>query len=447
MNSYSVSAIANNTYFTSNVFLDETFQLLDPSVPLTESMKKALIEWDFKVVYSDGSQKTEKNMPVQPQTATSTPQEEKKPVPQNVSYESIDINDLLGLPQQSSSLGEVPPPPPVPDVPFVDDIPETPAAAAPVTAAKEEHNTVSKQDAANSEKIRETYDEYLEYVNDVYTRYATHKELNFQEIADKSKQLVLFVRDNQNSLLRIIPSEKERKKNFLVSHSMRSTVLAITIGTALHLQPHKLVNLAVACILHEIGQIRLPPQLYMTDRLLTAPEKTQMTKHPIIGYNILKEHNFPLEVQLGVLDHHERENGSGYPRKIAGDKITSFAKIISVACSFEAISAPRLFREERSTYEAMVEMMQNHDKAYDETVIKALLKCLSLFPIGAYVQLADGNIAQVVDVIANEPKHPKVQIIEKGTNALADIVETNTAEHRIVRVLNKKEIAKIKKAN
>ncbi len=463
MKSIPLASITGDTYFTDNVFLDESFQLLDKSVPLTTSMKKAMADWSFTSIYTDGNQRSADTPAAPKDKQEAAAAEEKKEIPQNVSYESVDINDLLGLPQQESPAIKVPKAPPVPDLPdiakgptenvggedSIDDMfasmEESKAEAFAVEATAEEQQ---QADSQKLDEARNAYNSYLEYVDEVYTRYATHKELDYKQISERIKEMILFIRDNQSYILRIIPSDREKEKNFLVSHSLRSTVLAIIIGETLQMQAPKLISLGIACLVHEIGQIRLPPQLYMTDRLLTAPEKVQMAKHPIIGYNILKEHNFPLAVQLGVLDHHERENGNGYPRHIKGDKITSFAKIISVACSFEAITAPRLFREERSAYEAMLEMLKNHDGAYDETVIKALLRSLSLFPIGAYVQLANGKIAQVVDVTPGQPKCPKVKLIDKEkTEESPASISTDTAENKIVRVLNKIEVAKIKGTN
>ncbi len=475
MKSIPLAAIANDTYFSDNVFLDDSFQLLDKSVPLTASIKKAMADWSFTVVYTDGSQRTaaEAHAPqtqAQPQVQvnaqlqmqaqkTAAKPEEKKAAVESTSFESIDINDLLGLPSKNNPIVNVPKAPPVPDVP---EISRTPGEvyesdesvvdkfnlnddSMAVQHYKEETPQIEQQRLNNAS---EAYDTYLEYVDEIFTRYATHKELDYQQISEKVKEMLLYIRDNQRYILRVIPSALEKEKNFLVGHSLRSTVLAIIIGYALALPPPKLIGLGVACLIHEIGQIRLPPQLYMTDRLLTAPEKVQMSKHPIIGYNILKEHNFPLAIQLGVLDHHERENGTGYPRHIKGDKITSFAKIISVACSFEAITAPRLFREERSSYEAMLEMLKNHSGAYDETVTKALLKSLSLFPIGAYVELSCGSIAQVVDVTPGLPKCPKVKLVKDSDPArIATVITTDDNQNKIIRVLNKNEVNNLKKAN
>lgn len=294
--------------------------------------------------------------------------------------------------------------------------------------------------------VQTVYNEYMNYITAVYTHYATHKVLDYQELSNTVKDLCIFIKDNRRYVLRITPTLEAANKNFIVSHSMRSTVTAIVIGLQLRMPLTKLIELGVTCILHEIGQIRLPPQLYMTGKRLSAPERAKLATHPVISFNIVKENGFPLAVQLGVLEHHERENGTGYPRKLTGNKISLYAKIIAVACSFEAITAPRMFKEARSTYDAMIEVLKNEGKQFDDTVIKALLYSLSLFPIGAYVYLQNGKIAQVTDVNPTDPRNPVVQILgETDETGGPKTVQTDNGTMRIVRVLNKSEAADILK--
>ena len=288
--------------------------------------------------------------------------------------------------------------------------------------------------------VQTVYNEYMNYINSVYTHYATHKKIDFQELSDTVKDLCVFIKDNKRYVLRITPSAEARSKNFLVIHSMRSTVLAITVGLELHMALSKLIELGISCILHEIGMLRLPPQLYMTDRPLTAAERAQIMTHPHTGFNILKDLEFPLSILLGVLEHHEKENGLGYPRHLPGNKITTYAKIISVACSFEAITAPREYKSERTTFDAMVEMLKNPNGQYDSTVIKALLYSLSLYPIGAYVCLQNGKIGIVTDVSPNNPKNPIVQLAnERNEDGTVKAIQTDDNQNRIVRVLSKEE--------
>jgi HD-GYP domain-containing protein (c-di-GMP phosphodiesterase class II) len=274
----------------------------------------------------------------------------------------------------------------------------------------------------------------------VYTRFVTRKDLQQQIISDKVKELCDFIRENRRLVLRIQPSQETRDKNYLVVHSMRSTVFAIVIGLQLKFPIHKLIELGVACILHEIGMVRLPPQVYMGKKELTPVEKNAIFTHPVISYNILREFSFPLNICLGVLEHHERENGGGYPRKLAKDKISLYAKIIAVACSYEAVTAERPYKEARDAYSGIIDIMKNQGKQYDETVIRALLFSLSLYPIGLYVLLSNNKIGQVVDVNPENPKYPIVQLVgEAKPDGTPRVVETGEYGISITRPLTKEE--------
>jgi HD-GYP domain-containing protein (c-di-GMP phosphodiesterase class II) len=406
MNTYKTDTIKDGTSFNNDLLIDKLFIIEPSGVPVTQAVLKALAEWEFSELQCDGT----------------------------VSLGNISVTDN-----------------------------EDTDTAAPTYNENESGNVSSSvkrslEDAAksrsfeNSEKsrlaaVQNVYNEYMNYINYVYTRYATHREINQEELSDTVKDLCVFIKENRRYVLRITPSAKARSKNFLVIHSMRSTVLAITIGLQLHMSLSKLIELGITCLLHEIGMIRLPPQLYLTDKQLSQGERAQIATHPVIGFEIVKELKFPLTIQLGILEHHEKINGTGYPRRLTGDKISVYAKIIAVACSFEAITAPREYKTERSTFDAMVEMLKNKNHQYDETVIKALLYSLSLFPIGAYVYLANGKIAQVTDVNPDNPKNPVVQPLgEREPDGTPKTVQTNDSDMKIIRVLSKQELEDVLKS-
>jgi HD-GYP domain-containing protein (c-di-GMP phosphodiesterase class II) len=397
MNSFKVSDLKPNIFFTSDVILDKTFVLLSNSTPVTETLLKALNDWEFSTIWSNGTIGTGAAKPEF--TAVDLPQEDEET--------SSVIGDKVKKAMESVSVEET----------------DTPDA---------ETNRLNV--------VQSVYNEYLNYISNIYTRYATHKELNLDEISSTVKDLCIFVKENRRFVLRVQPSMEARNRNFLVSHSMRSTIYALTIGLQLRLPLSKLVELGVSCILHEIGMIRLPPQLYMNDRPLTTTEKKAMLTHPLLSYNILKSYEFPLAITLGVLEHHEKENGLGYPRKLSGDKISMYAKIISVACSFEAITAPRHYKQAQSSYAAMIELLKNEGNQYDGNVIKALLYSLSLFPIGSYVYLSDGKIGQIIDANPEDPKNPIVQLLALNSTESKTIVTGEKSGVKISRVMTKEEI-------
>ena len=418
MNSYKIEEVKADDTFSENVLLDNEFLVLPPNCKIAANQLQALKEWGFKELLSDGNlQHTEPPVinteeTIQPATAQAAANQT---APLNAKTENVNLDDFLGSENENT--------------------PSAPQAAAPKAETKK---AIVPYDYEALEAAKKVYYEYMKFINDTYTHYATNKTFDIEAIREQVSKLCTFIKNNRNNMLRLISMDDIADKNFLINHSMRSTVVSITIGQQLKLNDERLIELGIACLLHEVGMIFLPPQLYMSDRQLSGPEKLMMNTHPIVSYNILKKANFSLNVQLAALEHHERINGSGYPRHVSGEKISLYAKIIAVACSFEAITAPRAYKEERSAFEALVEMLRNSNSQYDGTIMKTLLYSISLYPIGVYVYLSNGKIAQVVDVTPGNPRTPLVQILGEEDKPP---VQIDAIKLKIVRVLNKQEVA------
>ncbi|MCR4790666.1 MAG: HD-GYP domain-containing protein [Treponemataceae bacterium] len=396
MNSFNLSELKENSYFTDEVVIDKNFILLCNSTPLTKSMIKALQDWEFKTIYSDGHIRSNTNTTFVPSS-----------VSKDVSEEFADKDE-----KKVHSAVE--------DVKFDENSQQT--------------------DYSRFSTVKNVYDEYLSYINSVFTNYATKKELNYLELSETVKSLIQFIKGNKRYILRIQPPTEGHDKNFLINHAMRTTVFAILIAIQMRYPMENMIELGVASILHEIGMIRLPPQLYLTDRKLSQTEKNEIGNHPKLSFQILAEHNFPKHILLAVLEHHEKENGKGYPLKKTGSEIHPYAKILAVACSYEAITAPRFYKDEKTVFDGMVEMIKNENHQYDPTVINSLILSISFYPIGAYVFLNNGKLAQVSDANPESPKFPFVQILnEKDENGNFKTVKTSENGLKIDRVLSKKE--------
>ena len=304
--------------------------------------------------------------------------------------------------------------------------------------------TISASDTDENKKneiAEDVYNQYAEYIDKIFTRYATHNELNQEALNEAILELCNYIRENTKYILRVQPEFKKGADKQVVNHSLRSTIFSIAIALQLKMPLEKMVELGVACLLHEIGQLKIPPQLYAENKKLSSTEFAKMKQHAIYSYQILKDAKFPLTVQIAALEHHERENGSGYPQKLTGDKISMYAKIITVACSYEAITAPRDFKQSKTSFDAMFEILKNEKHDYDPTVIKALVSALSLYPIGSYIYLSNGKIALVVDVNPASPQCPIVEIIgETDENGKKKKVQTDTQQLRVTRAMNKDEV-------
>lgn len=395
MDTITIESLHENLTFTGDLMIDSTFVLLPQTAPVTNELIAALKEWEFNSFYTEGNLSLGGDIGI-----------------------SVNTGDDSAKVENSPKMGE----------------------SLKKAIERSKNIQLDNSDNARMEMVQKVYEEYMNYIESIFTHYATHKEIDQDDLSETVKELCVFIKENKRYILRVNPAEEGTDKNFLVTHSMRTTVLAIAIALQLHMPLSKMVDLGVTSIIHEIGMLRLPPQIYMTDKKLTPGERSQILKHPVLGYTIAKDLSFPLNIQLGVLEHHEKENGTGYPQKKTGDKISTNAKIISVACSYEAISSSRSYKTGRSTFEAIVELLQNRERSYDDSIIRALLYTVSLFPIGSYVYLSDRKIAQVIDTNPDNPKSPIVQYLtERNPDGSQKIVPTGVNGLSIMRILSKNE--------
>jgi len=312
-------------------------------------------------------------------------------------------------------------------------------------AHKADDGEIAESSRGDSDKImraEEFYSEFLKYVEGLFTQAVIKNHLDFKPIADRVKIACDNIREDKRYLLRVLKNTLSNPNdNYLASHAVKSTIISIIIGSNLKLPSHRLIELGVAALLHEIGMIKLPPQIYLSNRPLQPQEKKAIFSHPVLSFNLLKSFDFPLTVTLATLEHHERENGSGYPRKLTGDKISLYAKIIAVACSYEALSAQRPHKEAKDGYTGMLELLKNEGKQYDDTIVRALVFSLSIYPIGLYVLLSSGRKGLVVDVNPENPRYPIVQIFGELTpDGKNKVMETSQDGISIVRPLTKEEI-------
>jgi len=380
MKHFPIKDIPADSFFPSPVYLDENFILTSPEVAFSPELLKALQTWEFKEILSEG----------EPQAEYSGTEETIKAGGKNVD----------GIAEQSY-LG----------------------------------------DGDGIHDAQRFYNDFLKYVDSLYDMIAKSRGVHFSNVAQRIKELCDVIRDNRRYLLRVMKNDLAAGENYLASHTTKSTIIATIIGSFIKLPPHRLIELGVAALLHEIGMIKLPPQTYLSNRALSPQEKKLILGHPILGFNILKNLDFPLVVSIAALEHHERENGSGYPRQLTGDKISLYAKIIAVACSYEALTSSRPHKDAKDGYTGMLDLLKNEGKQYDDTVVKALVFSLSIYPIGLYVLLSNGRKGQVVDVNPENPKFPRVQIFGELTpDGKNKVIDTSQEGIHIDRPLRKEEI-------
>jgi HD-GYP domain-containing protein (c-di-GMP phosphodiesterase class II) len=291
------------------------------------------------------------------------------------------------------------------------------------------------------------YQDFINFTEGLFTDFINRNILPVNDVSGFVKQVIEVVREQRNYILRI--SEMDlADKTFLVVQSVRTTILGVALAMFAKLPNHKIIEVGMTCLLHEIGMVRLPPQLYNSNKVLTPQEKRAISAHTVLGYNILKNANFPMAVCLGVLESHENVDGSGYPRKVPGDKMSVYAKIVAICSSYAALSSARPFRLAFDGHHTIIELLKHMGRRYDETLVRLLVANLSIYPIGTYVQLANGAKGMVIQANEQNPREPVVRLLVSPAGERyneAPIIKTDSPELRIARALTVQQVAELRK--
>ncbi|THF76588.1 HD-GYP domain-containing protein [Cohnella fermenti] len=193
-------------------------------------------------------------------------------------------------------------------------------------------------------------------------------------------------------------------------HGVQVAVLAVATGLQLELDRPSLTLLGKAAMLFDIGKIFLRRDLLIHQEEYDETQKLIMQEHTISGYMLLRS-IFPEEVALVALQHHERFNGSGYPRNLSNDELHLFSRIVSVADVFIALKSHRYYRQAFQPYEALEYILGAGGYLFDSKVVSAFNEIIVLYALGTVVQLNDGRSGIVTALHPVFGQRPEVTVL------------------------------------
>jgi len=185
--------------------------------------------------------------------------------------------------------------------------------------------------------------------------------------------------------------------DYTFEHSVNVAVLSGVIGKWMGIQGQNLRDLIFAGLMHDIGKSQVPVAILNKPGKLLPDEMEIMKMHTTKGYYLLKEvPKVPLVVMWSVLQHHERMDGSGYPLRLQGKNIHEFARIISVADIYDAMTSDRIYRRRTTPYHVIESLFQQMFDALDVSVCSKFLFHIKDYMTGSVVLLSDGRQAEIV---------------------------------------------------
>ncbi|MFZ3576750.1 HD-GYP domain-containing protein [Virgibacillus sp. DJP39] len=204
--------------------------------------------------------------------------------------------------------------------------------------------------------------------------------------------------------------------DYIFQHSLNVTIYALAIGTELKLSKEKLVQIGVGSMLHDVGKIFIDPKILKKPSGLSDVEYETIKNHTQYGYDFLrKQHNLPLVVAHCALQHHERLDGTGYPRGIKGEDMHAYAKIIAVADVFDAVTSNRSYREAMLPHEGLEILYAGAVNLFDKELVEAFKRSVAVYPNGLTVELSDNRLGVVVKQHKHLCDRPVIRIIKDST--------------------------------
>jgi HD-GYP domain-containing protein (c-di-GMP phosphodiesterase class II) len=239
----------------------------------------------------------------------------------------------------------------------------------------------------------------------------------------------LFISLNENNRGHVLLSKLDAHDNYLLSHSANVCYLAMLLGmkTSAYLAHHgaadaaDLQHLALGCLLHDVGKMRVPLEILNKPDRLTEEEMEIIKRHPRYGYEMVKG-QIPETAADIVLNHHQRFSGGGYPSRIdtvtgeettplVGEEISVFSRVATIVDVYDAATSKRVYSRAKPPVQVLHEMRTWCEGFFDPELEQAFYEIIPPLPVGQVVRLSDRSEAVVVDFDPRCPVQPRVRRI------------------------------------
>ncbi|HEY7771636.1 MAG TPA: HD-GYP domain-containing protein [Marinagarivorans sp.] len=241
--------------------------------------------------------------------------------------------------------------------------------------------------------------------------------INTEEAKATVRSCVDSILSNPDALLWM--TKIRDQDNYTAEHCLNVCILAIAFGRHLGMSESDLEKLGLCGLLHDVGKMRIPSEVLNKPGELTPKEWNMMRAHVVHGRNLLLATPGVLHAAVDVAySHHERMDGTGYPRKLPGTGISAFSRIIAIVDAYDAMTAERCYASAIPSTDALKIIYNDRGTHFDETLALAFIKSVGLYPPGSLVELANGLIGLVLESNPKFSHLPMVVAIKRGEKDL-----------------------------
>lgn len=253
----------------------------------------------------------------------------------------------------------------------------------------EELRTPDRSKLQLTDSVRKRVAEGIQYI------YSNTEAENLAGAVDSIADDLMTAID-KNDAVAIDIGALKTSDEYTFKHSVDVATIAMILAKQQGLTRREIYEIGIIGLLHDVGKTKIPPEILTKPGRLSDEEFAVMKQHSVYGYKIVKDRGeFNQEVLLGILQHHEKINGSGYPLGLENEQITPYARIISIADIYDALVTERPYKVAFSQRDA-VEMIMSMTNELDMNVMQSFLESIILYPVDSVVELSNGERARVV---------------------------------------------------
>ena len=282
------------------------------------------------------------------------------------------------------------------------------------------HMTITGQTREVAYKTIQNVSEYIECGKDSSLKASSVRTTVKQMIND-----LLFSADILGNL-----TEIQGYDDYTFHHSVNTTIIALVLGMASGYSEHKLLEFGMGVLMHDIGKIKVPESILNKKTPLMDEEFEEIKRHSAIGFDILRKNNdFSLLSAHVAFQHHERWDGSGYPRGLKGSEIHEYGKLGAIADVYEALTSKRVYRKAVEPNEAYEYIVSQSNKHFDPQVLEVFKRHIAVYPSGSGILLSNGQRGNVVKQNPAFPNRPLVRVFYQNEESLTAPIDYNLADY------------------
>jgi HD-GYP domain-containing protein (c-di-GMP phosphodiesterase class II) len=254
----------------------------------------------------------------------------------------------------------------------------------------------------------EIYDSTTKNIQNLFERAQAQKSLSPEAVSLLANEITNSVIRNEYAIT--ILTRIRHHSTYQWEHAINCAILICGFALFLGLNRDTAQKMTLGALLHDIGVAKVPKGIINKPGKLSSNEMTVMKKHLVWGHQLCKRDGFDDPIIMDMLiNHHERLDGSGYPRGLKKEKLSKLARITAIIDVYDAMTGDKSYKKGEQPIIALRHLLRQKDK-FDQELVQKFIKYIGVHPVGSLIQLSNEKLAVVVEGNRAEPLKPKIKI-------------------------------------